>query len=73
MLGHICLLEIVLKNNTFEFDNKFYKQIQGTAMGTKLAPAYANIFMGRLEHRILSHASLKPTFYKHFIDDILML
>ena len=46
----------------FEFDNKFYKEIQGTAMGTKLAPAYANIFMGRLKHRILSHASLKPTF-----------
>ena len=32
----ICLLEIVLKNNTFEFDNKFYKQLQETAMGTKL-------------------------------------
>ena len=47
----------------FEFDNKFYKEIQGTAMGTKLAPAHASIFMGRLEHRILYHASLKPTFY----------
>ena len=35
----ICLLEIV--QNTFEFDNKFYKKLQGTAMGTKLAPAYA--------------------------------
>ena len=56
----ICLLEIVLKNNTFEFDNKFYKQLQGTAMGTKLAPAYVNIFMGKLEQTILSHAPYKP-------------
>ena len=32
----ICLLKIVLKNNTFEFDNEFYKQLQGTAMGTKI-------------------------------------
>ena len=47
----ICLLEIVLCNNTFEF-NEYYKQIQGTAMGTKLAPAFANIFMGKLEHSI---------------------
>ena len=39
-------------------------------MGTKLPPAYANIFMGRLEHSILSHAS---TFYRRFINDILML
>ena len=68
----ICLLEIVLKNNTFEFDNKFYKQLQGTAMGTKLAPAYANIFMGKLEHDILSQAPLKPSFYKRYIDDILI-
>ena len=69
----ICLLEIVLCNNTFEFNNEFYKQIQGTAMGTKLAPAYANIFMGKLEHSILSQATLKPLFYKRYIDDILIL
>ena len=42
----ICLLETVLKNSTFEFDGKFYKQLQDTAMGAKLAPAYANIFIG---------------------------
>ena len=68
----ICLLEIVLKNNTFEFDNKFYKQLQGTAMGIKLAPAYANLFMGKLEHEILSHTSLKPIFYKRYIDILLL-
>ena len=68
-----CLLEIVLKNNFFVFDGKFYKQLQGTAMGTKLAPAYANIFMGKLEHNILSHAPLKPSFYKRYIDDILII
>ena len=69
----ICLLEIVLKNDTFEFDNKFYKQLQGTAMGTKLAPTYANLFMGKLEHEILSPAPLKPIFYKRYIDDIILL
>ena len=69
----IVLLEIVLKYNTFEFNNKYYKQIQGTAMGTKLAPAYANIFMGKLEHSIFSQAPLKPIFYKRYIDDILIL
>ena len=68
-----CLLEIVLKNNVFEFDGTFYKQLQGTAMGTKLAPAYANIFMGNLEHNILSHAPKKPSFYRRYIDDILIL
>ena len=37
-------------------------------MGTKLAPAYANIFMGKLEQTILSHAPYKPLFYKRYID-----
>nr|XP_039261668.1 uncharacterized protein LOC120337836 [Styela clava] len=36
---------LVLTNNNFVFDEQHYLQIQGTAMGTKLAPKYANIFM----------------------------
>ena len=40
------LMDLVLKNNVFEFNDKYYLQIQGTAIGTKMAPAYANLFMG---------------------------
>ena len=69
----ITLLEIVLKSNTFEFNNKCYIQLQGTAMGTRLAPAYANIFMSKLEETILSTTPLKPIYYKRFIDDIFIL
>ena len=45
------LVNIVLKNYVFKFNNQYYPQTQGTAMGTKMAPAnyYANLFMGRLE------------------------
>ena len=68
-----CLTVLVLKNNLFELDSIYCKQLQGTAMGTKLALAYANTFIGQLEHNILSHTSLKPSFYKRFIDDILIL
>ena len=39
------LLELVLTNNHFEFSGEFYHQLSGTAMGTKLAPSYANLFM----------------------------
>ena len=34
----IELAEIVLKNNFFEFDQKTFKQVRGTAIGTKFAP-----------------------------------
>ena len=67
------LLEVVLKLNTFEFNEKHYLQQFGTAMGSKLAPAYVNTFMGDLEKSILENSPLKPTYYRRFIDDIFLI
>jgi hypothetical protein len=50
-----CLVEmltLVLKNNIFCFDGNHYLQINRTAMGTKMAPFYANIFMGDFRRTI---------------------
>ena len=47
-------ISIVLKENTFHFDNKFYRQIQATAMGTKMAPTYATLVLGYLEKELYS-------------------
>ena len=67
------LIEIVLKNNVFEFNNNYYLQIQGTAMGTKMAPAYANLFMGKLEEKLreLGKPHIMPC--KRFIDDTFVI
>ncbi len=67
------MLDLVLKNNTFVFNDKMYKQLGGTAMGTKLAPAYANIFMGNLEEKLLAGYPLKPDLWLRFIDDIFLI
>ena len=67
------LLEIVLKNNTFEFNNKCYKQLYGTAMKTKLAPSYANTFMEYIEDKFLSQQHLVPLYYHRLIDDIFLI
>ena len=45
----VTMLTMVLKKNNFTFNGDHYLQINGTAMGTKMAPYYANIFMGKLE------------------------
>ncbi len=45
------LLELILKLNNFEFNGEHYLQIGGTAMGTKVAPSLANIFMGDFEEK----------------------
>ena len=67
------LLELILYKNVFRFNDKFYIQKQGTAMGTKMAPAYANIFMGALQSRILSETNPFPIHWKTYIDDIFLV
>ena len=38
-------LKIVFENNIFSFNNNYFKQIKGTAMGTKVAPTYATLVL----------------------------
>ena len=50
-------LETVLSGNIFTFNEEYYLQKIGTAMGTRLAPTYAQIFMGWLEEDFLEKGS----------------
>ncbi len=43
------LLKLVLELNNFQFNDENYIQVGGTAMGTRVAPSLANIFMARFE------------------------
>ena len=43
---------------------------QGTAMGTRMAPNYAIIFMHSVEQEILNNSKLKPRIWHCFIDDM---
>lgn len=66
----IKLLEINLLRNDFVFNEKFYLQIKGTAMGKKFAPAYANIFMATWEDEVFPKCKTKPAQYFRYLDDI---
>ena len=61
---------LVLKHNYFEFNGQIFLQQQGTAMGTRMAPNYAIIFMHKIKTELLQKSPLQPTFFKRFIDDI---
>ena len=54
----------------FTFNGDHYLQINGTAMGTKMAPSYANIFMGKLEKQLLESSIERPLSWYRFIDDV---
>ncbi|CAJ0958837.1 unnamed protein product [Ranitomeya imitator] len=70
------LLSLVLYENYFLYEDTFYNQQRGTAMGSNMAPAYANAFMNHFEVR---HVFTNPLFqqnaicYHRFIDDIFLI
>ena len=67
------MLQLILKENSFQFNGKHYLQTHGTAMGTKMAVAFANIFMSTIETEIIRLSSNKPLVWKRYIDDIFSL
>ena len=67
------MLSLILKENSFQFNGKDCLQTHGTAMGTKMAVAFANIFMAKIEQAILRQSTKKPLAWKGFIDDIFCL
>ncbi len=56
----ITLLEQVLTKNCLVFNGRHYRQIKGTAMGTKVAPAFANIFMNDFEDKYVYTYHIQP-------------
>lgn len=65
------LAELVLTLNCFKFDDKFYQQVGGVSMGTRMGPSYACLFVGYIEEQIdNTYVGKKPELHKRYIDDI---
>ena len=65
------LIEIVHKMNTFHFNSRYFSTKQGVAMGTKMGPSVACIFMGYFEELFLAdYEHSTPMLCKRYIDDI---
>ena len=67
------LLHFILAKTCFKFNDKYYEQISGTTMGTKCAPSYAIIFMGKFEEDFLSRQHIPPLVWWRYIDDIFVI
>ena len=72
----------ILENNTFYFNGEHFKQIKGTAMGTKFAPVYATLVLGYLEQKLYqqittefgtSYGTYFRNNWKRFLDDIFII
>ena len=65
------LLKLVLENCVFTFQDKFFKQLHGAAMGSPCSPVVANIYMEYFEDPALGPELPIPVKdWKRYVDDV---
>ena len=69
--GFYVVLKLVLKNNYFTYNKKFFIQDLGIAMGSICGPTIANLFVQIYE--IKWTTIYRPLAYYRFIDDIFLI
>ena len=67
------LLKHCLNNNYVRFGQKYFKQTVGVAMGSRIAPPLAIVFMDAVESLLLTSkdSQYQPATYMRYIDDVL--
>ena len=67
----VRMAELALTLNTFEFKGEYYKQVGGVAMGSRLGPNHACLFVGYVEERMLAeYTGRRPDLYKRYMGDV---
>jgi len=69
------LLEVILKENYFQYSNQFYQPDKGTVMGSLISSALAEIYLQYLEEMYLKHCleNKEITYCKRYVDVILII
>ena len=65
----ISALEIIMTRNCFRFGNTYWLQLDGTAMGTPPAPAFAMLYYAIFEIDLLKTFPEQLRYLKRYIDD----
>ena len=59
----IRLVCVILETNCFVYDNKYYKQIRGGAMGSPFTTTLANIYMYEWEQTLVQYQEQRNELY----------
>ena len=54
------MLRLILNEKSFKFDGEYYLQTHGTAMRTKMAVSFANIFIAKIKTTLIQQSETKP-------------
>jgi hypothetical protein len=71
----IHILEIIMEQNYFQFNQEYYKQIDGLAMEAPTSSILAEIYVQNMEHTKIYRILIKQQIitYFRYVDDILII
>lgn len=73
----LTLLKEALKQNYFKFNDKYYSQPNGLAMGSPLSSLLANVYLNHIENKYifsdLNKQKNKITEYHRYVDDTILI
>jgi len=64
--------KLCLSSTFFQFNNNFFSQIYGVAMGSPISATIANLVMEYLQNNVIKSLNFKPYFFKRFVDDCIL-
>lgn len=67
-------MEVIMRNNIFEWGDLYFLQLLGTAMGTSAAVMWATLYYGYHEvHTLIPRYNNNLFYFRRFIDDIFLI
>jgi hypothetical protein len=74
-IHEIILINTILEQNYFQFDNKYYKQKEGLAMGAPTSGILSEICLQYIEHTHVSKILQSHNIigYYRYVDDVLII
>ena len=67
------LIRLCVDSNSFSFNDNFYSQTYGVAMGSPLSPVLANLYMEYFESELLPSITPGPSLWHRYVDDVFAL
>ena len=70
----ITILETIMEQNYFQYNDNFYKPHKGVAMGSPLSGTLAELYLQSIENRYIKQwlDSKEIHYYKRYVDDIII-
>ena len=66
----LTMIDKILSNNDFYFNDNLFLQTKGIAMGQPFAPSVANLYVALFEENFFATLNKKPILWLRYIDDI---